>query len=152
MEYVTHFSFEYPSGYRKVMTDARSEPPAPLVVRFAKATGVFGCVRQTDTCFGVSIIWPSREARDALEAVDRVISGLDDPNLVRERSSAAVAGIPAVQVAYRDPRVLDRPEMREVFFDYGGRIWNIFIYSETSRAEQAKLDFVHVVQTFKILP
>ncbi len=146
------FSFAYPSGYRKVMTYAKSNRAAPVAVRFARATGSFGRVRQTDTVFAVNIEWPGREWRDAKEAVDRAISGLDSLELVRERSAATVAGIPAEQVAYHDPRMPETPEAREVFFDHDGRIWNILIYSETIGAEQAKLDFEHIVQTFKILP
>ena len=142
---ITRFSFEYRSEYRKVMTYAKDNRAAPLEVRFALATGAFGCVRPADTVFGVNIDWPDRDWRDAKEAVDRTIAGLVSPELVRERSSITVAGIPA-ELLVCDTAM---PE-RAVFFDYEGRIWNIFVYSQSSQADQAKLDFEHVVASFRL--
>jgi uncharacterized protein YjbK len=40
---------------------------------------------------------------------------------------------------------------RWVYFDYSGFIWQIEIEYEGEIAEQAKADFEHVIQTFKIL-
>ena len=152
VEQVTHFSLEYPRDYRRISTYVKPDPVPPIIVRFARATGTFGCVRRTDTVFGINIGWGSRGMWNAMEAVDGAISGLGDPDLVHERSSVTVAGTAGEQVVYHDPRQPSAPEVRAVFFDYDGRIWEVYIYSETARAEAAKLDFAHIIQTFKILP
>lgn len=151
VEQVTHFSFEYPRGYKRSGTYAKDDPVPPIIVWFARATGTFGCVRRTDTIFGVNVGW-SPESGNATEAASRALSALGDGGLVRERSSVMVGGLTGEQVVYHDPRQPNAPEVRAVFFDYEGRIWEIYIYSETARAEQAKLDFDHIIQTFKILP
>jgi hypothetical protein len=140
------FSFEYPSGYKKIMTYAKNNRAAPIAVRFARATGAFGCVRPADTVFAVNIGWPSRESYDAKEAADRTIAGLGSPELVQERSPTIVAGIPAELLVFGATQM---PE-RAVFFDFDGRIWKIFIYSQSSGADQAKVDFEHIVETFKV--
>lgn len=151
VEQVTHFSFDYPRDYRRISTYAKPDPVPPIGVRFAKATGTFGIVRPTDTFFGIGIGW-SPEQSNASEAVNRLISGLGAPSQVYERSSLVVAGITGEQVIYHDARMPNTPEAREVFFDYDGRVWNICICSTDGFAEQARLDFEHIIQTFKILP
>jgi hypothetical protein len=45
----------------------------------------------------------------------------------------------------------ETPEERAVFSDFEGRIWDIFVYSDAGRTEQAKLDFEHIIQTFRML-
>ena len=152
VQYAIHFSFEYPSGYKRISTYAKSNPGAPFSVRFARGTGALGCVQRTDTVFGVNVNWPYSEARNAREAADRTVTGLGTPELVSQRSFTMVAGIAADLLVFRDPRMPDTPEERAVFFDFDGRIWNVFIYSDTARAEQAELDFEHMLETFKILP
>ncbi len=152
VEQVTHFSFEYPGGYRKSGTYARDDPNAPVSVRFVRATGTLGCTRLNDTVFGINIGLGFSGYRNAAEAASRAVSALGDGGLVRERSVATVAGLTGVQVVYHDPRMPGTPEVRTVFFDYGGRTWDVFIYSESAGAEQARLDFEHIVQTFSIPP
>ena len=41
---------------------------------------------------------------------------------------------------------------REVFFSVNGVLWNIFIYSAVAKTDEAKLDFEHIIDTFKVLP
>ena len=149
--YTTHFSFEYPRDYRRVSTYTRSAPNAPVSVRFAKG-GIFSCSGTgTDTTFGFSVKTPTLERRNAKAAVDRTILGLGDSSLVYERGSITVDGLPAELLAYHDPRMPDHLDVRDVFFDFDHRIWHIFIYSDTSGAEQARMDFDHILESFKIL-
>lgn len=151
-EQITHFSFEYPRAYRRSGTYAKDDPVPPIIVRFARATGTLGCVRRTDTVFAITIGLGFPGYTNATEAASRAISALGEGGVVREHSSVTVAGLTGDQVVYHDPRQPAAPEVSAVYFDYGGRIWNIYIYSETTRADQARLDFEHVIQTFKILP
>ncbi len=151
-EQVTHFSFEYPRDYRRTSTYVKPDPVPPIGVRFARATGTLGCVRQTDTVFGINIGYGFSGYMNAAESASRAVSALGEGGLVREHSSIIVAGLTGDQVVYHDPRQPNAPEVREVFFDYDGRIWDLYIYSEAALAEQARLDFEHIIQTFKILP
>lgn len=43
-------------------------------------------------------------------------------------------------------------ECRYVFFEVGEQLWCIDICTDIKEAEQAKSDFDHIVETFKILP
>ena len=129
------------------MTYAKNNRAAPIAIRFALPTGAFGCVRAADTVFAVNVEWPGSESRDANEALDRTISGLGSRQQSYETTSTTVDGQPAELLVAHTAM----PE-REVFFDYEGRIWEIFIYSESSQADQAKLDFQRIIDTFRILP
>lgn len=56
-------------------------------------------------------------------------------------------------VVYSSNGFNDAPSVTiDVFLDVDGRLWNIFIYSRTSKAEEAKRDLEHIISTFKILP
>ncbi len=142
----TRFSFEYPSGYRKTMTYAKAQRGAPIAVRFSHATGAFGCVQADDTVFAVFVDWPSTGMLDARQAADRSITGISPQSY--ERASTTVAGQPAELVV----KSSNAMPTREVFFDYDGRIWEILIYSQSTQADQARLDFDRVIATFRILP
>ena len=149
--YTTHLSFEYPRDYRKEHTYTRSAPNAPVEVSFERG-GIFDC-SSTDTTFGFSVGTPTLEWRNAKTAVNRRLSLLGNSSVVHERSSTTINGLPAEIIVYTYPEMRrNLTEAREVFFDFDNRIWNIFIYSDTSRAEQARMDFDHILETFKILP
>jgi hypothetical protein len=142
-----HFSFEYPSCYEKQSEYLQSSELAPIGIRFVH--------RQLnapskDTVFGVSISPPAPEWPDAKGAVARIIS-LGNTIQVTEQSLITIAGISGELVVYLDSRMPDTPSIREVFFVFDGLLWNIFIYSDVSKADQAKADFNQILQNFKIV-
>jgi hypothetical protein len=143
--YRTHFSFEYPAGYKLVNKYAQSAPQAPINVRFSSGT----------TTFGVNVGLPNRDTRNSKMAadktVDSVVSFLNDPTLI-QRSAANISGIAAEIIVFPDNRGPGNLMVQAMFFDFDDRIWDLFIYSQISSAEQAKLDLEHIVETFKILP
>jgi hypothetical protein len=142
-----HFSFEYPSSYKKQSEYLRPSEDAPIGIRFIHrqpdAPG-------KDTVFGLNISQPSPEWPDAKGAVARIIS-LGNTIQVTEQSPITVAGISGELVAYLDSRMPNTPSVREAFFVFDGLLWNIGIYSDVSKADQAKADFDYILQTFKIL-
>ena len=142
-----HFSFEYPSRYEKQSEYLRSSEHAPIGIRFVHRQPD---APSKDTVFGLNISRLAPEWPDAKAAVARLISGLDDTKAT-EQSPITVAGISGELVVYLDSRMPDTPSVREVFFVFNGLLWNIFIYSDVSKADQAKADFEQILQTFKIL-
>jgi hypothetical protein len=55
-------------------------------------------------------------------------------------------------VAYSYPdRSLTSTVTREVFFAVNGILWNISTYSSAAKADEAKLVFEHMINTFKVL-
>lgn len=142
-----HFSFEYPSYYKKQSEYLQSSELAPIGVRFVHRQPA---APSEDTVFGLNIAPPAPEWRDAKAAVARIIS-LGDTIQVTEQSPINIAGISGELVVYLDSRMPNTPSVREVFFVSDALLWNISIYSDESEADQAKVDFDHILQTFKIL-
>jgi hypothetical protein len=141
--YRTHFSFEYPAGYRLVHKYARSAPQAPISVRFSRGT----------ITLGVEVSPPTHDTPNAERSVYRLISALGDANPVHERSSANISGIAAEMIAFADRRGPTPLEVREIIFDHDDRIWRLFIFYPGNRdADQAKQHLEHIIETFKILP
>ena len=81
-----------------------------------------------------------------------------------ERSFTSVDGIPAEQIVWSfgagssstslpKATVITPTLVRDVYFEHDGFIWNIGVSSRPlqNEAEQAKADFEHILQTFKIL-
>ena len=77
-----------------------------------------------------------------------------------ERSQIRVSGIEAEFAYYAVDAYFPYPKegdlkleyVREVYFDYGGYIWNIEGTAHgTDVLDQIKADFDHIIQTFKIL-
>jgi hypothetical protein len=142
-----HFSFEYPSSYKKQSEYLQSSELAPIGIRFVHRQPN---APSKDTVFAVNISRPAPEWPDAKGAVARIIS-LGNTIQVTEQSPITVAGISGELVVYLDSRMPNTPSVREVFFVFDGLLWNIGIYSDESEADQAKVDFDHILQTFKIL-
>lgn len=142
-----HFSFEYPSYYKKQSEYLQSSELAPIGIRFVHRQPNAPSV---DTIFGVNISPPAPEWPDAKGAVARIIS-LGNTIQVTEQSPITVAGISGELVAYLDSRMPDTASAREVFFVFDGLLWNIYIGSDVSKADQAKADFSQILQSFKIV-
>ena len=138
------FSFEYPSGYKKDSSSIQDNPEAPIGVRFALAAG-------KDPVFGVNIDSPLAAKIDPKVAANTAGSHTLEQEL--ERTSITIAGTTGELVAYSDtdPKI-GATITREVFFSVNGVLWNIFIYSAVAKADEAKLDFEHIIDTFKVLP
>jgi hypothetical protein len=50
------------------------------------------------------------------------------------------------------PNQLTSKYSRQVFFDYNGREWECFVYSERDKTEEVDLVFEHFINTFEPLP
>ena len=166
---VAHFSFEYPAHYKKTSAGAEVEDKIihiglrDEVPSEGSNAGFIGIKVE-----GAGITYP-----DATVALEHTLSIFVDsepydedaeqaPGRLLERSTLTVAGIPAELIVYSygydyvrdspsDPWVLLLRIAREVYFDYNGLIWNIVIESDEDRAEVAKADFEHLLETFQIL-
>jgi hypothetical protein len=145
------FSFEYPSAYKKVSAYLQDSQGAPITVRFARLGGIFGLFT-TDPHFIVDISSPLSETEvDPKTAADTAGSHTPDQQL--ERAVITIAGTTGELVAYSQPDTKIVPIIiREVFFNANGVLWNIGIYSSTDKADTAKVDFEHIISTFKVLP
>lgn len=175
---IAHFEFEYPASYRESSGYAvvekgtygvyfiRTKPRVP--------SGAFY------PHFEVLIESATLDSPDARALMERELSQLDESDLLLERSTTRVAGIPAGLIAYvhqpyltgsasPTPPVSVKPSSawgvalaaapsgtetrvtRKVFFDHKGLIWTITIDTEEGEADQAKTDFDHILQTLQIL-
>jgi hypothetical protein len=86
----------------------------------------------------------------------------EEPKRLLERSTITLAGVPTqlVVYSYGYDHIWDESSgsavillriAREVYFNYGGLIWNIVIESDEDRADVAEADFEHLLETFQIL-
>jgi hypothetical protein len=108
------------------------------------------------------IIW-TYDARDrgatVKEELDRRVRRPDIQ--VLERSAVTVAGIPGEQATYTSEGLLmlapapgkekPRSYAKSIFFEHAGLMWMLEYESEASLIDRVRVDFEHVVQTFKIL-
>lgn len=145
------FSFEYPSEYKKVSTYLQDSHGAPVTVRFARLGGIFGLFT-TYPRFVVDVSSPLSETEtDPKKAADTAGSHTPDQQL--ERATISIAGTTGELVAYAYPDAkIVSSITREVFFSVNGVLWNIDIYSSAAKADIAKVDFEHIISTFKVLP
>jgi hypothetical protein len=133
------FSFEYPTYYRLVGKDTAREPDWVKVL-FARTRLVRGL---TDNFFEVSTGSPP---------LNELLSGEKDL-VVLERYSTTVAGVPAEFVAFSSTGFSNTTTVtRAVFFEVNVWLWQVALRSEEAGADQGKLDFEHIIETFKVLP
>ena len=136
------FSFEYPSGYKKILSYIQDNPAAPIGVRFAL---------NNDPVLIVNIAGNLSEKNPDLNAV-AITAGSHTPQQETERSSITIGGTTGVLVVYVFPDTqVPSTITREVFFNINGILWNIDTYSRATKADEAKLVFEHMINTFKIL-
>jgi hypothetical protein len=136
------FSFEYPSGYKKILSYIQDNPAAPIGVRFAL---------NNDPVLMVNIAGDLSENNPDLNAA-AMAAGSHTTQQETERSSITIGGTTGVLVAYSYPdRSLTSTVTREVFFAVNGILWNISTYSSAAKADEAKLVFEHMINTFKVL-
>ena len=72
-----------------------------------------------------------------IEGWEIVLSYIDLPVMPHGSSEVRTRAVPVVA--------------RELFFDYQDMAWNIRVYSDEGNAEQARLDYEHILQTLRIL-
>ncbi len=98
-------------------------------------------------------------AQAAITRVERNASSFPDYKLLG-KSEFIIDSIPALRIDYQERnlqpinRGLSYPLIevhRDVRFDSRGLTWMIYIRSDSSTAETDKVDFEHVLQTFKFL-
>jgi hypothetical protein len=79
-------------------------------------------------------------------------AGSHTPQQETERSSITIGGTTGVLLVYVFPDTqLPSTITREVFFNINGILWSISTYSSTEKADEAKLVFEHMMDTFKVL-
>ncbi len=157
---IGHFSVEYPASYDIAKVEVRNDEEhiythVAFISPYLKKEQVYTTIHfQVDT---KSDNFPNAEAM--LEFLLSFHEKWEDFKLL-DRGSITVNGIQAQQIVYsytsfpelvyhKDTKV--SVTVREVYFDYGGLIWEISISSNTSTAEAANVHFEHILQTFKIL-
>ena len=133
------FSFEYPAYYTLVSKYAPSDPSYGVKMLFTRTKQVKG---YSDNFFEVYIGGPS---------IDEALSGTND-FVELERYTTIVAGMPADFVAFSSTGISNIATVtRVVIFQVGSKYWRIALGSEEAGAAQNKLDFEHIVNSFKIL-
>ncbi len=157
---IGHFSVEYPASYDIARVEVRNDEEhiytsVAFISPYLKKKQVYNAISIfVDT---KSDSFPNAEA--AMEFSLSSHEKWEDFKLL-DRGSITVNGIQAQQIIYsytvlRDPMYFKDTQVsateREVYFDYGGLIWEISISSNTSTAEAANVHFEHILQTFKIL-
>jgi hypothetical protein len=143
-------TFAYPrKGYRMVNPDPDNKQSNPVTV-YHEPASIHIFVSESDNYTAKTLVGKllNAEARWA------------NYNLL-ERSNIQVSGISAEYAHFVSSSLLPmRPGPGEdiplkhyiwAYFDYNGLIWQIEVESEGEMAEQARFDFEHVIQTFKII-
>jgi hypothetical protein len=165
-EGVALFSFEYPVSFEEPDIDlVNGAPYSTLVISHRMAKGTEGVSR-----FAVIVSKTSSKFPNARAKLDYYVGllqggfsggGMDPeyvaPNL-QERVPIIVNGIQGEMIVWTCQWIPDfypgtkRDAIsRDVYFDWGGLIWEIGFVSHTDRAEQAKVEFEHLLETFQIL-
>jgi hypothetical protein len=154
------FSFEYPTHYKifSIHTYIKSESTGGLY--FIDKLPSKG---RPEGFIDIGLEDPNTHYSDAEGAVEYTQGSINadfSANII-ERSSIIILGRQAELIVYSHKSII-MPEAppasynvtkitREVFFDHSGAIWRIIIDSDEERSDQAKSDFEHILQTFKIL-
>jgi hypothetical protein len=139
--YGVSFSFEYPVGYKTILSYIQDNPDASIGVHFSW--------QGADPIFGVDIYSPNAEQVDPTTAANTAGSHTPDEEI--ERTSIAIAGTTGEMVTYNSDDYQNAPSInRGVYFDVNGVLWSISIYSSTANADKAENDFDHIISTFKV--
>ena len=131
------------------VNNAFSDPRAVNGVRFVGKLSdgseiVLGC-----TIYNYPI-----EYDNAKKAADRLIS-VAGRELIK-RASDNISGRPCqILMLYTEdvPSLNLHSQLEKIaFFDYQGRGWDLWVYSERDKVEQVNDDFDCLIRTFKLLP
>ena len=138
--YGVSFSFEYPVGYKTILSYIQDNTEASIGVHFSW--------HGADPIFGIDINSHIAEQVDPTTAENTAGSHTPDEEI--ERISIAIAGITGELVAYNSGYQYAPSINRAVYFDVNGVLWSISIYSSTANADKAENDFEHIISTFKV--
>jgi hypothetical protein len=162
-----NLTFEYPSHYRRDLiysyVEGKSAGRITFLDRLSSKVSIYGFI-------WVTIRDPSGVYPYAKTAIEQIASGEYDIYTsgpgelnrdILERSTIIINGIPAELIVYSHKvGFIERLPYesskiirinRTVYFDHNGLLWSIAIESDEDKAEQARADFEHLLQTFKIL-
>ena len=162
-----NFTFEYPSHYKKDSIGSYVEG------RIAGGVTFHDKLPSDGNWYDVIFIVISDKRTGYTtpkEAIEAIITDSLTKEII-ERTTVTMAGLPGELLVYSYPGwVTDGPSgilscssshskvdkapirvNRVAYFDDGSKIWMIEIESAERKAEQAKADFDHILQTFKIL-
>jgi uncharacterized protein YjbK len=130
------------------------------------AAGVtfFDKLSSKDSIYGfifVTIEDASEKYPNAKTAIEQIASNELKKDIL-ERSTVIINGIPGELIVYSHKLGVIEERLpyesskiirinRTVYFDHSGLIWGIEIESDEDKAEQAKADFEHLLETFRIL-
>jgi hypothetical protein len=152
-----NFTFEYPSHYKieEVRAYQQEEVSGKVILydKLSSKVSLFGFIN-------ITIIDASEEFPNAKATIEQIASKEFVKDIL-ERTTININGISGELVVYSSkvgliPEApLESSEIvrinRTVCFDYGGLIWIIIIESDEDKADQAKADFEHLLETFRIL-
>lgn len=138
-----HYSFEYPASYQITMNSAYSEQNAVngvrLVGKLANGSEIT-MAANIDSGLG-----------SVQERIDKTLS-VSGRELV-ERYADTVSGVSCEVIILNTAPFNDLPAHYEkmAFFDYNGRNWDFFIYSDMDNTAEVDLVFDHLFNTFELL-
>jgi hypothetical protein len=159
-----HFSFEYPASYSKPYVDMTGLPElvsgeTHRLIQDGEKVSVFSVM-------GFVILNPEYYSTNVSALLEKDLreyeSGFNYLEFkLLERSQISVSGIQGEQIIFSH---MWKPEGyigqkgepypwrgRTVYFYSNGAIWEYYLDSPLSTADQANADFEHILQTFKIL-
>ena len=161
----THFSFEYPASYQKPHVDWTALPQLTSVTILHVIGN--GGESSIDSHIGIYLMYSKYYSTDAKALLESDLAEYENGSYVSDfklldRSQISVSGIQGEQFSYShtwypdalSPKSSGNPYPmlgRIIYFYSDGVIWELSVDSPLSTAEQAKIDFDHILQTFKIL-
>jgi|WetSurMetagenome_2_1015567.scaffolds.fasta_scaffold118221_2 hypothetical protein len=155
------FSFDYPVSYKDSENSLISyeQEPYDVILYHNKSDSP---KELDDIIFDISIEDRDPFSPDAKTGMDNLINNYKEANIgnkfiLLSRLPIKIAGVQGEQAIFdamhppESPIGSDLSEMREVYFDYDGKIINIGIAAHVEVVEKAKADFEHILKTFKFL-
>jgi len=139
--YGVSFSFEYPVGYKTILSYIQDNPDASIVS--IQAGG------ELTRFFGVDIYSPNARAGRPCHCCKH--GGLAYPDEELKEHQSRLLELRAKWLHYNSDDYQNAPSInRGVYFDVNGVLWSISIYSSTANADRAENDFDHIISTFKV--
>jgi hypothetical protein len=154
--------FEYPNSYKdpanSLKENNRGEENQVILYHLYTSTPI----QKVDMVFGIDIqtsglLYPN--AKNALENYLTRLknSSYDNKFKLIERSSIDLSNVhgelAVFSVSYLPDSLLgdQLSEVRVIYLDYNNQIWNFGIEAHKELAEKAKIDFEHIIKSFKFL-
>lgn len=168
---VAHYSFDYPNIKYKYHNSGVLEfggYPSTQTALYAKwdkmpvsqdsSKNSLGLVAACPAAIGMDVYHPSQvDERNVKEQMEFILGKKSERASFEllELSQITISGIEAEQAIYYDAPFgfmgIGKEYFRDIYFDYNGYIWLIYMESELSIVDTVKEDFEFVIGTFKIL-